>query len=58
THSIIIEPDRAKAIQIAVGQSSAGDILLVAGKGHENYQIIGTDKFHFDDFEQLQKYQR
>jgi UDP-N-acetylmuramoyl-L-alanyl-D-glutamate--2,6-diaminopimelate ligase len=47
-----VEPDRAKAIEIAVNQAQAGDIVLLAGKGHEDYQIIGTEKRHFSDFEE------
>ena len=47
-----VEPDRAKAIQLAVDQAQAGDIVLLAGKGHEDYQIIGTEKRHFSDFEE------
>ncbi|MHC5155190.1 MAG: UDP-N-acetylmuramoyl-L-alanyl-D-glutamate--2,6-diaminopimelate ligase [Planctomycetota bacterium] len=47
-----VEPDRAKAIEIAVDQAQAGDIVLLAGKGHEDYQIIGTEKRHFSDFEE------
>jgi UDP-N-acetylmuramoyl-L-alanyl-D-glutamate--2,6-diaminopimelate ligase len=43
--------DRAKAIQTAILGSKAGDIILIAGKGHEDYQIIGTEKLHFDDRE-------
>ena len=35
--------------------ASAGDIILVAGKGHEDYQIIGREKLHFDDREELSK---
>jgi len=50
-----IEPDRAKAIQLAVNQAEAGDIVLLAGKGHEDYQIIGTEKKHFSDFEEALK---
>ncbi len=46
---------RAKAIEHAVGISQKGDIILVAGKGHEKYQIIGKEKHHFDDFEELAK---
>lgn len=47
----ITEPDRAKAISYAVSQLHAGDVLLIAGKGHENYQILGGTKVHFDDVE-------
>ncbi|MEN8127344.1 MAG: UDP-N-acetylmuramoyl-L-alanyl-D-glutamate--2,6-diaminopimelate ligase [Planctomycetota bacterium] len=50
-----IEPDRAKAIRFAVQQAIAGDIVLLAGKGHEDYQIIGTEKRHFSDFEEALK---
>ena len=45
--------DRRQAIRTAVMLAKAGDILLVAGKGHEDYQIIGTEKLHFDDREEL-----
>lgn len=55
-HKIEIIPDRDKAIERAVIKSTGGDIILVAGKGHETYQIIGTEKTHFDDVEQLEKY--
>lgn len=41
--------DRRVAIQHAVGTAHAGDIVLIAGKGHEDYQIIGTTKHPFDD---------
>jgi UDP-N-acetylmuramoyl-L-alanyl-D-glutamate--2,6-diaminopimelate ligase len=44
-----VEPDRAKAIERAVLEASAGDIVLVAGKGHEPYQIIGDVTLAFDD---------
>lgn len=47
---------RQEAIEAAVEFSSDGDIILVAGKGHEKYQIIGTEKIHFDDVEILEKY--
>jgi len=46
-----VEPDRARAIGIAVDAAAAGDTLLIAGKGHEDYQILGTEKIHFDDRE-------
>ena len=47
--------DRAEAIRTAVMLSRPGDIILLAGKGHETYQIIGTEKHHFDDREQVRK---
>jgi UDP-N-acetylmuramyl-tripeptide synthetase len=43
--------DRREAIHRAIGKAKAGDVVLIAGKGHETYQIIGNDKFHFDDRE-------
>jgi len=43
--------DRQKAIETAIAEMGAGDIVLVAGKGHEDYQIIGTTKHHFSDHE-------
>ncbi|AMV73115.1 UDP-N-acetylmuramoyl-L-alanyl-D-glutamate--2,6-diaminopimelate ligase [Desulfuromonas sp. DDH964] len=46
-------PDRRAAIDFAVSLLVAGDLLLVAGKGHEDYQIVGRQKFHFDDREEL-----
>ena len=45
--------DRAEAIRLAAELSAPGDIVLVAGKGHETYQIIGNKTHHFDDREQL-----
>lgn len=43
--------DRRAAIHRAIAQARAGDLVLIAGKGHEDYQIIGRDVFHFDDKE-------
>ncbi len=44
--------DRATAIQTAIDDAQPGDGVLIAGKGHEDYQILGTEKIHFDDREQ------
>ena len=44
--------DRREAIAAAVGGARAGDTVLLAGKGHETYQIIGTERTHFDDREE------
>ena len=44
--------NRREAIKLAVRISRPGDIVLLAGKGHEDYQIIGTTKYHFDDREE------
>lgn len=46
---VITEPDRDKAIRKACAQADAQDLVLVAGKGHEDYQIIGLTKFPFSD---------
>ena len=44
-----IIPDRAQAIELALRSARSGDAVLIAGKGHEDYQIIGTEKRPFDD---------
>jgi UDP-N-acetylmuramoyl-L-alanyl-D-glutamate--2,6-diaminopimelate ligase len=46
---VIVELDRRKAIALAVKNASPGDVVLVAGKGHEDYQIVGKEKRRFDD---------
>ena len=43
--------DRREAIRTACMMAQKGDVILVAGKGHENYQIIKGIKYHFDDHE-------
>ncbi len=48
---VLVESDRRQAIFKAVALAQAGDMILIAGKGHENYQILGTEKIHFDDRE-------
>jgi len=47
----LVIPDRRQAIYQALQLGRSGDAVLVAGKGHETYQIIGTRRFHFDDRE-------
>jgi UDP-N-acetylmuramoyl-L-alanyl-D-glutamate--2,6-diaminopimelate ligase len=49
THTI---PDRAEAIRFAINLATEHDTVVIAGKGHEDYQIVGTTKHHFDDREQ------
>jgi UDP-N-acetylmuramoyl-L-alanyl-D-glutamate--2,6-diaminopimelate ligase len=51
----LIEPDRAKAIRLAVEEARAGDIVLLAGKGHEDYQVFADKTIHFDDREQARE---
>ena len=48
-----IVPDRAEAIRRAVAAAQKDDILIIAGKGHEDYQLVGTEKRHFSDQETL-----
>lgn len=45
----VVEPDRRKAIAMACRLAGRGEIVVIAGKGHETYQIIGTTKYPFDD---------
>ena len=52
TKGFVIIPDRRAAIRLAIRLARQGDIVLLAGKGHEDYQIIGTIKHHFDDREE------
>ena len=53
---IIQISNRSEAIKYAYSISEENDIILVAGKGHETYQIVGEVKYHFDDYEELMKF--
>ncbi|HXW93737.1 MAG TPA: UDP-N-acetylmuramoyl-L-alanyl-D-glutamate--2,6-diaminopimelate ligase [Terriglobales bacterium] len=46
-----VEPDRKAAIALAIGEARPGDIVLLAGKGHERFQIVGREAIPFDDVE-------
>jgi UDP-N-acetylmuramoyl-L-alanyl-D-glutamate--2,6-diaminopimelate ligase len=52
TRGYFVEPDRRAAIRAGVALARPGDTLVIAGKGHEDYQIIGPIKIHFDDREE------
>jgi UDP-N-acetylmuramoyl-L-alanyl-D-glutamate--2,6-diaminopimelate ligase len=51
----LIEPDREKAINLAMDEARTGDIVLLAGKGHENYQILADRTLEFDDRDQARR---
>lgn len=55
TQKVQVELDRQAAIKMAVSQSSKEDLILVAGKGHEDYQIIGTTKIKYDERQFINK---
>lgn len=54
--SVLVEPDRRNAIAKGLSLAQNGDVILVAGKGHEDYQIIGKEKKHFSDKEEILKF--
>jgi UDP-N-acetylmuramyl-tripeptide synthetase len=51
----VVEPDRRTAIGAAIRAARRGDVVLIAGKGHEDYQILGTTRIHFDDREEARE---
>jgi UDP-N-acetylmuramoyl-L-alanyl-D-glutamate--2,6-diaminopimelate ligase len=55
---VTLEVDRRAAIQSALRQAQAGDVVLIAGKGHEDYQVIGKEKIHFSDREVVEQFIR
>lgn len=54
--SVKVICDRAEAIRWAIDQARSGDVILLAGKGHEDYQIIGKEKHHMDEREIVAEY--
>jgi UDP-N-acetylmuramoyl-L-alanyl-D-glutamate--2,6-diaminopimelate ligase len=54
-HKAVSIIDRREAISMAATMARKDDIILIAGKGHETCQIIGTEKLHFDDKEEIGK---
>ena len=53
--NLTIEQDRHAAIHFAISKAEVGDVILVAGKGHENYQLIGDSKFPFNDADEVKQ---
>jgi UDP-N-acetylmuramoyl-L-alanyl-D-glutamate--2,6-diaminopimelate ligase len=51
----VVEPERRAAIELAVACAREGDAVLVAGKGHEDYQLTGSERRHFDDLEEARR---
>lgn len=55
TENVIVEPDRGKAISLLKTISRNNDVIVIAGKGHEDYQILKDKTIHFDDREEAKK---
>ena len=55
TTNVIVEPDRELAIKEAYKIANANDVVLIAGKGHEDYQILANETIHFDDREKVRE---
>lgn len=55
SRKIVVEVDRRAAIEIAIRSSRNDDVIVIAGKGHEDYQILNNETIHFDDREEARK---
>jgi len=53
---VTIEQDRLQAIHTTLQNAERNDVVLIAGKGHEDYQIVGTERLHFDDIETVEAF--
>ncbi len=54
TDAVVVRANRVEAISLAIGWAQEGDVVLIAGKGHESYQEIKDERFEFDDVDQVQ----
>ncbi|MGB2959031.1 MAG: UDP-N-acetylmuramoyl-L-alanyl-D-glutamate--2,6-diaminopimelate ligase, partial [Bacteroidota bacterium] len=52
------EVDRRLAIRLGLSMAGKGDVVLIAGKGHERYQVVGDRRVHFDDREEVETFIR
>ena len=52
----VVMPDRRRAIQLAIEIARPNDVVLIAGKGHETYQIVGSERLPFDDREEARHF--
>ena len=53
--NLTVEQDRHAAIHFAINKAKKGDVVLIAGKGHENYQLIGDVKHPFNDIKEVKQ---
>ena len=56
--TVYVELERRKAIAMALQMARRGDVVLLAGKGHERYQVVGDKKVHLDDREEVESFIR
>jgi UDP-N-acetylmuramoyl-L-alanyl-D-glutamate--2,6-diaminopimelate ligase len=52
---VLVERDRARAIRKAISEAAPGDLVMVCGKGHEDYQLVGNQRLDFSDSEHVQQ---